>query len=167
MNVLVRHTAHTWNKQRAKILNFITRYGDRRITLATLHSLRALTNEQLQSQPASNVVPATIITISEQGKLLGVGYAIADGSGHCLIVVREDARNQGIGSRIMQELIDSFEKFSCHVAIDNTASLSLCFKSGLHAVALFTGPTGKATLKFERSISNDISSIRNFNPISQ
>lgn len=165
--MLVRHTAQTWNKQRAKILNFITRYGDRRITLATLHSLRALTNEQLQPGPASNVVPASIITISEQGKLMGVGYAIADGSGHCLIVVREDLRNQGIGSRIMQELIDSSEHFSCHVAIDNISSLALCFKNGLHAVMIFTGPTGKATLKFERSIHDDISSIRNFNPISQ
>lgn len=165
--MLIRHNARSWNKQRARIMNFITRYGEKRITLATLHSLRALTNEQLENNPSKNIPQASIITYSEKGLLLGVGYTIADDSGHCLIVVREEARKSGIGNQIMKALIESIERFSCYVALDNIASLALCFKNQLHAVALIKGPTGKATLKFERSTSNGTSSVRNSDSIPQ
>lgn len=159
-------TAQTWNKHRARILNFITRHGDKRITLAALHSLRALSNEQLSPQ-VEQAPPAAIVTYSEQGALLGVAYAIADGSGHCIVVVHSDARRRGIGNTLMKSLIESLPSFSCQVAIDNLASLALCFKNELQAVAMFKGPTGKATLRFERRTVNVSPNIRNTNSISQ
>ncbi|URN92822.1 MAG: GNAT family N-acetyltransferase [Candidatus Pristimantibacillus lignocellulolyticus] len=165
--MLLRHNSRTWNKQRAKILNFISHYGEKRITLATLHSLRLLSDEQLNYQPSSDIVPASVVTFSDQGKLMGVGYAIGDGSGHCLIVVRPEARRNGVGFQIMKELINSLDHFSCQVAIDNVASLALCFKNGLHAVSMFKGPTGKATLRFERSSVHGAATVRNTNTISQ
>lgn len=165
--MLLHLNSLSWKKQRAKILNFITRFGEKRITLATLQSLRALSNEQLDPQNFSDIIPASVVIITEKGVLAGVGYAIDDGSGHCLIVVRPEARRHGIGFQLMQALIDSLEHFSCQVAIDNIASLALCFKHGLHAVSLIKGPTGKATLRFERSSIYGSSSIRNSNPVSQ
>lgn len=158
-------TSQSWNKNRARILNFITRYGEKRITLAALHSLRAISNEQLNAQ-VEKLPPASIVTYTEQGALLGVGYAIADGSGHCIVVVHPDARRRGIGSKLMEALIHSLPSFSCQVAIDNVASLALCFKNELHAVAMFKGPTGKSTLRFERRSINASNTIRNSNPIS-
>ncbi|HIW34995.1 MAG TPA: GNAT family N-acetyltransferase [Candidatus Paenibacillus intestinavium] len=165
--MLFRHTSRSWNKQRAKILNFISHYGEKRITLATLQSLRALSDEQLNYQSSPDIVPASVVTFSDQGKLIGVGYAVGDGSGHCLIVVRPEDRKSGIGFQIMKELIDNLDCFSCHVAIDNISSLTLCFKNGLHAVSMFKGPTGKATLRFERSSVHGAATVRNTNTISQ
>jgi len=158
-------TNQSWSKHRARILNFITRYGEKRITLAALHSLRALSNEQLNPQ-VENLPPASIVTYTEQGALLGVAYAIADGSGHCIVVVHPEARRRGIGSKLMKALIQALPAFSCQVAIDNLASLSLCFNNDLHAVAMFKGPTGKATLRFERRSMNASPNIRNSNPVS-
>lgn len=163
--MLRKLTSQSWSKQRARILNFITRYGEKRITLAALHSLRALANEQLDPQ-VEQLPPASVVTYIEQGALLGVGYAIADGSGHCIVVVHSDARRRGIGSEIMENLIQSSPSFSCQVAIDNVASLALCFKNKLHAVAMFKGPTGKTTLRFERRSTHASTTIRNSNPIS-
>lgn len=157
-------TANTWSTHRARILNFLTRHGDKRITLAALHSLRALSNDQLDPQ-VSCPSPAAIVTYTQQGKLLGVGYAVADGSGHCIIVVHHDARKKGIGNTIMKALIDALPNFSCQVAIDNIASLALCFKNQLHAVAMYKGPTGKATLRFERRYVNVSANFRDSNTI--
>jgi len=163
--MLRRLTSQAWNKQRARILNFITRYGEKRITLAALHSLRALANEQLNPQ-VEELPPAVVYTYTEQGALLGVGYTIADGSGHCIVVVHSDARGRGIGSKIMEALIEASPNFSCQVAIDNVASLAMCFKNQLHAVAMFKGPTGKTTLRFERRPVHASTAIRNTNTIS-
>ncbi|MCM3632531.1 MULTISPECIES: GNAT family N-acetyltransferase [Paenibacillus] len=163
--MLRHHTSQSWKKHRARILNFITRYGEKKITLASLHSLRALSNEQLNVQ-VEHLPPASIVTYTEQGALLGVAYAIADGSGHCIVVVHPDARRRGIGSKLMEALIQSLPSFSCQVAIDNVASLALCFNNELHAVAMFKGPTGKSTLRFERRFMNASPNIRNSNPVS-
>jgi hypothetical protein len=45
------------------------------------------------------------------------------------------------------------KSYSCTVALDNVPSLKMCFRAGLYAVELFTGPTGKPTLRFASSVS--------------
>ena len=161
-----QHTPNSWYKQRAKILNFISRYSDKRITLATLNSLLQLHDEQLNS--SNNSEPqAAVYTYIREGHLLGVAYYNEDGNGHCLIVVHPSARNQGIGVQLLQALIKQFQHFHCYVAIDNIPSLKLCFKSNLQANSMVKGPTGKMTLRFERSIAHENEAAGHLNALSK
>jgi len=156
---------YSWSKQNKQITTFVQAYGDKRITIATLQALQKLTSEQLAVAEHNEFPSAAVVTASSQGKLLGVGFAIDDGSSSCLIVVHPTARRQGIGNQLLDTLIRSLKHFSCLVAVDNISSLSLCFKYGLHATSMHEGPTGKTTLRFERSLSNGSNNTRNLNTI--
>ena len=145
-----QQTPTSWKKQRAKILNFISRYSDKRIAIETFNSLRLLPSEQLLDTK-HEIAPATILTMENEKHLLGVVYFNNIEPKKCLIVVHPLARKKGVGEQLFTSLIKRYDKFRCSVAIDNVSSLKLCFKCGLHAVALTKGPTGKPTLCFERS----------------
>lgn len=160
-------TSQSWVKHKDRIIAFIKAYGNQRITLATLHALQSLSPKQFTAVGDRSSVPAAVVTVSSQGKLLGVAFATDDGSGCCLIVVHPKARRQNIGYQLMGSLIQHLEHFSCHVAVDNISSLALCFKHGLHAVSIHEGPTGKNTLRFERSSSHGSSVTRHLNIVSQ
>src|SRR5690606_26079142 len=139
-----QQTSTSWKKQRAKILNFISRYSDKRIAIETFNSLRLLPSEQLIDTD-NEIAPATILTMVDQKRLLGVVYFNNVEPKQCLVVVHPSARNKGVGEQLFTSLINRYETFRCSVAIDNMSSLKLCFKCGLHAVALTKGPTGKPT----------------------
>lgn len=159
-----QQTSTSWKKQRAKILNFISRYNDKRIAIATFNSLRLLPIEQLTASEGE-VPPATIVTMIDQKHLIGVAYFNNIEPKQCLIVVHPLARKKGVGEQLFTYLIKRYEHFRCYVAADNTSSLKLCFKSGLHAVALTKGPTGKPTLCFERSKEHVKEANWNLNPV--
>jgi len=159
-----QQTQNSWKKQRAKILNFISRYSDKRIAIATFNSLRLLSSEQLLDGD-QDVAPATILTMVDQKHLVGIAYFNNNEPKQCLIVVHPLARKKGVGEQLFTSLISRYKDFRCYVAIDNISSLKLCFKSGLHAVSLSKGPTGKPTLCFERSQEHVTEANRNSNPI--
>ena len=148
-----QQTPNSWKKQRAKILNFISRYSDKRIAIATFNSLRLLSHDQLIASE-HEVAPATILTMVDQKHLIGVAYFNNEEPKQCLIVVHPLSRNKGIGEQLFTSLIQRYNDFKCSVATDNVSSMKLCFNSGLHATGLSIGPTGKPTLCFERSMKH-------------
>lgn len=159
-----QQTPTSWKKQRAKVLNFISRYSEKRIAIATFNSLRLIETDQLseaEQAPAS----ATILTMVEQKHLIGVAYFNNNEPKQCLIVIHPLFRNKGVGEQLFTSLIHKYEQFKCYVATDNINSMKLCFKCGLHAVSISKGPTGKPTLCFERSQEHVTEANRHINPI--
>jgi hypothetical protein len=55
-------------------------------------------------------------------------------------------RNRHTGTALLTAQLERLGHLECHVACDNIPSLKMCFNSGLAAVDLVTGPTGKPTL---------------------
>lgn len=159
-----QQTPTSWKKQRAKVLNFISRYSEKRIAIATFNSLRSIEANQLndsEQEPAS----AAIFSMVEEKHLIGVAYFNNNEPKQCLIVIHPLFRGKGVGEQLFTSLINKYKDFRCYVALDNINSIKLCFKCGLHAISVTKGPTGKPTLCFERSKEHVTEANRHINPI--
>jgi ribosomal protein S18 acetylase RimI-like enzyme len=130
------------DKYRAALLRFIGMYGDRRITGKAIRWLQQVSSEQM-GKPGNLIVVAL-----ENGQWIGIGCAAEHGAHTSFIVIHPRYRGRSVGASLIRELSDRLGEFTCTVAADNMASLKMCFNAGLHAVDVFEGPTGKATLKF-------------------
>ncbi|MFC0333210.1 GNAT family N-acetyltransferase [Paenibacillus sepulcri] len=97
----------------------------------------------------ADVPPAAVAIALEGGKLAAIAFAADAGKRACLVVVHPGHRGRRIGSALLSELRGHFGGLMCSVAADNPASMQMCFHAGMKAVELFTGPTGKPTLRFE------------------
>ncbi|QAY65102.1 GNAT family N-acetyltransferase [Paenibacillus protaetiae] len=159
-------TPEQWTAERKRLIGFAIRFGDKRLTATSMHAFRTLEPEQL-SLPSGEKGAAAVVVASLDGRIAGIGYAGDAGENGCFVVVHSDMRARGIGSKIVKGLMSRFERLACSVACDNAPSMALCFKLGMIAVAMNTGPTGKPTLRFERRISHDTAGTRNSNFVSQ
>ncbi|GKU75797.1 GNAT family N-acetyltransferase [Paenibacillus sp. L3-i20] len=159
-------TPEVWIKERRRLLGFIVRFGEKRITVAALHALRSLDESWLKVDE-SGLFRATVIIAKQNGRLTGLGFASDGGDGGCLIVVHPSARRTGTGSAIMMAMMNTLGKLACHVAADNIPSMALCFGLGMRAVSIHKGPTGKSTLRFERGIHHDSAHSGHIDAISQ
>ncbi|MFC3343721.1 GNAT family N-acetyltransferase [Paenibacillus abyssi] len=146
-------TPEEWRATRYRLTAFAIRHGDRRLTLQGLSALRSLDPDQLAQEglyerniPNSGSVVAVTL---QHGKPVGFAAAVDCGQAACLLVVRPDARGQGIAGTMMKAMIERCGQLVCHVAADNPASMAACFRAGMVAVGLSPGPTGKPTLQFE------------------
>ncbi|ANY65078.1 hypothetical protein BBD42_00235 [Paenibacillus sp. BIHB 4019] len=160
-------TPKQWNCYRNRLADFAVQYSDKRLTAASIQAFRALNSAQLvPSVDAANSEAA--VSIARQGsRLLGVGFAINGSKQECFFVVHPEARELGVGTTVARSLISRLGQLTCHVAVDNIPSMALCFRLGMSAVSMFTGPTGKPTLRFERRTSNDAACTRNIDAIPQ
>ncbi|MBH5317253.1 GNAT family N-acetyltransferase [Paenibacillus sp. GSMTC-2017] len=159
-------TPEDWIKERRRLLSFIVRFGEKRITVAALHAIRSLDESWLQADE-SGYTRATIVIAKRSGHLTGLGFASDGGDGGCLIVVHPSARRTGTGSAIMTSMMNTLGRLACHVAADNIPSMALCFGLGMRAVSIHKGPTGKSTLRFERGIHHDSAHSGHIDVISQ
>lgn len=159
-------TPEMWIKEKRKLLGFIIRFGEKRITVASLHALRSLEPSWLMADESGYSRAAVVITKSG-GRITGLGFAADGGDGGCLIVVHPGARRTGSGSAIMQRMMQALGRLACHVAADNIPSMALCFSLGMKAVSIHKGPTGKSTLRFERGIQHDTARPGHIDAISQ
>jgi GNAT superfamily N-acetyltransferase len=153
-----------------KLVAFAVRYGDNRLTAAGLNELRKLAAlgsrdvrpleplglaapddraAGLAAAQAASSPPAAIAVALEGGKIAAFAFAADAGERACLVVVRPERRGGGLGSMLLRALRSRCGKLACHVATDNPASMQMCFRAGMKAVGLRTGPTGKPTLRFE------------------
>lgn len=144
-------TPESWIKERRRLLGFVLRFGEKRITVAALHALRGLDPDWLRLQE-DGFARAAVAVAQEGGRIVGLGFAADGGDSGCLIVVHPEARRRGAGSAIMKALIRRLGHLACHVAADNVPSMALCFGLGMKAVSIHKGPTGKSTLRFERGL---------------
>ncbi|SEO22483.1 GNAT family N-acetyltransferase [Paenibacillus sp. OV219] len=158
-----------WPASKEKITRFLYRYGDKRITTAALAALQELAPARLSASRAggsggedgagagasvrsgeAGAGPEAAIAIAVVGgKLAAVAFAEDGGERACFVVVSPEFRGQGAGSSLLAALQRRLGRLACTVAADNPASMSMCFRAGMKAVSLHTGPTGKPTLRFE------------------
>ncbi|MUT64450.1 GNAT family N-acetyltransferase [Paenibacillus sp. NEAU-GSW1] len=160
-------TPELWLKERKRLLGFAVRFGEKRLTVAAVHALRLLEPSLLAEMNEAGAPEAVIAVAKLNGRIAGIGFASGGGERGSFFVVHPDARRLGIGSALVRAMIDKLSSFTCNVAIDNVASMRLCFQLGLTAVSLHTGPTGKPTLRFERRINDDAASTRNIDALSK
>jgi ribosomal protein S18 acetylase RimI-like enzyme len=151
-----------WLQGRNRLTQFAIRFGDKRLTAATLRTLRQLEPARLTDDGDAAVVIAT-----QDGRTVGFGLAAGMGEECCMVVVHPEARSLGIGGAIVQAMIKQFGELTCMVAADNTASMALCFRLGMAAVSMHRGPTGKPTLRFERRNVHDTARLGHSDFISQ
>ncbi|WP_216857534.1 N-acetyltransferase [Paenibacillus tritici] len=133
-----------WKSRLAGLLEFLRDYGEQRITLRGCRQLARLTPDQL-ALPGASLLVATVR--GENGRqLAGVSFVSGFGKEACIVAVHPLYRNRHTGTVLLTAQLEQLGHLECQVACDNTASLKMCFNSGLAAVDLLTGPTGKPTL---------------------
>lgn len=135
--------AAEWETQRFQLLRFVRRHGERRISSRAWQRL-LLAGETELSRPGT----AIAVAYTQGGCPAGVAFAAEYGDDACLIAVHPALRGRGVGRRLLRMLAEPWERLTCSVALDNAASVAMCFTAGLVAVGLETGPTGKPTLRF-------------------
>ncbi|MFD0962254.1 GNAT family N-acetyltransferase [Paenibacillus chungangensis] len=151
-------TPEEWRNGRQRLIMFASRFGEKRITAATLHAFRRLDGERLRAD-ASGLSDTAVVTVQSGRRLIGLGFArqvdrsqageADDDEDASMIVIHPAARGVGAGSAILHALLSRLGRLTCYVATDNPASMALCFKFGMRAVSMHRGPTGKPTLRFE------------------
>lgn len=143
-----------WEDGRFQLLRFVRRHGERRITAHAWQKL-LLASEAELAQPGT----AIAVAYTQGGCPAGVAFADHYGESVCLVAVHPALRGRGVGRKLLRVLAEPWERLTCNVAIDNSASVAMCFAAGLVAVGLETGPTGKPTLRFVwRGNSSDAAS---------
>lgn len=153
-----------WMADRKRLLSFAVRFGEKRLTVSAIHTLRMLDPSLLTAYKGNY---RAVITVAKIGsRIVGLGFAADAGENGCFVVVNPETRGLGIGAAIVQSMIKRLGRLSCHVAIDNVPSMALCFRLGMAAISMHTGPTGKPTLRFERGPSDDVACLGNLDVIS-
>jgi ribosomal protein S18 acetylase RimI-like enzyme len=142
-------TPEAWLSEQKRLIGFAIRFGDKRLAVSTIHVLRKL-DPSLLKEGHNAPIGAVAVIAKHSSRIVGFGFAQDGGEGACMVVVHPEARSLGIGSKILQAMIERLGKLSCNVAADNTASMALCFRLGMTAVSMHRGPTGKPTLRFEK-----------------
>lgn len=138
-------TPEQWVLERKRLIEFAVRFGEKRLTVAAIHSLRRLSPDLLANE-------GTVIAVARLGsRIVGLGFAAESGEQSCIIVTHPEVRGIGIGFAVMNVMMQKLGRLTCQVALDNVPSLTLFFRLGMKAVAISTGPTGKPTLRFEWS----------------
>lgn len=146
-----------WKLRLTGLLEFLREYGDQRITLRACRQLTRLTPEQL-AVPGVSLLIATVRGQSGR-QLAGVSFVSGYGKEACLVAVHPLYRGRHTGTALMSAQLQRLGRLECQVACDNPASLKMCFNSGLAAVALTSGPTGKPTLLLRSLINSSSAAI--------
>lgn len=141
---LRRIDAASWSRCQPKLLAFCMHHGGGRITKASLEWLAHAGADRLH-QPGA----AIYAVWTDDGRLAGVCAAAGYGEEASVVVVRPDCRGQRLGERLLKAIITELGQFRCCVAADNLSSLRACFRAGMLAYEVFTGPTGKTTFRLK------------------
>ena len=137
------------------ILSFIRRHGERRITGKAQRWLRRLQAADIQ------IAQGTLILIAHEGhRMIGVLGLSRFGRDVLFIVVRRGMRGRKIGQQMIRKVFTQTGTLIARVATDNTPSMAMFFASGLTAVALEKGVTGKPTLVFTGRNQPDTRAVR-------
>lgn len=132
-----------WMQLKPKLLRFVHKYGENRITAESLQYFRSLQSSDLIEGRGTQVSIAW-----EHNKLTAVSFLSGYGKEASLLVVAPSHRGKRIGSRLLKQHISSMETVYCQVAEDNLACMNACIQAGLRPVAFRYGPTGKPSLLF-------------------
>ena len=127
-------------RSRQTLINFIRKYGERRITKSSIQWLKTVRGSALSED-------GNLILVALDGRRLIGLVAVADyGRQESIAVVHPNYRQQGVGFELVDEAVHQLDRVYARVAMDNIPSLAMCLKAGFVAFALDKGPTGKPTL---------------------
>lgn len=130
---------HQLDRVRSRLLRFLKRYGEKRLTHKALRWLQAL--------PAQPYNEGTFIAVAlEERRLVGVIAIGSHGKEEAIIAVKPSVRRHGVGKKLVRYVLQKVDRLYVRVATDNIPSLKLCFSFGMVAFDLFAGVTGKPTL---------------------
>ncbi|CAH0117764.1 hypothetical protein PAE9249_00225 [Paenibacillus sp. CECT 9249] len=147
IRVIEPGNADKWPKLKQMLLRFVTKYGDGRITTDAFDRLAKLAPEHLRRR-GTQIVTATV-SVDGKKRLVGFSFVSDFGRETCIVIVHPDYRKQEIGTKLLLEQTSRLGQLMCQVALDNAASIQMCFKAGLVAAHMSDGPTGKPTFHFE------------------
>ncbi|RCX17314.1 acetyltransferase (GNAT) family protein [Fontibacillus phaseoli] len=140
-----------WAMQHAEILNFVKRYGRKKIPAGTYRALMKLSCRELL-MPGSSLLLATLQ--AEDGpRIAGISCVSDYGRGISLVVVHPLYRGQGLGSELLNRQFSSLGKLTCLVSLSNLSSLQMCFRAGFRASRLLKPHGGRAVLVLEKNQS--------------
>lgn len=144
INVHIRHIPlQHLDRYRNRLLQFIRLYGENRVTHKALRWFRNLSTDR--SGDEGTLICAAL---DEKGRILGVVVVGHYGLEESFVVVKPSSRAQGVGQALVRQTVQRLGRLYGRVAVDNPASLKMCFNVGMIAFDLFTGVTGKPTLWF-------------------
>ncbi|WP_235439837.1 N-acetyltransferase [Paenibacillus sp. DMB20] len=133
-----------WPDIRRQCYEFMRRFGSKRLTVEGCFHLKTLALDRLK-QPGTALTAVTVR--GEQGRMpIGLSFAAGYGQTACLVAVHPLYRGRRIGTSLLLYQLSRLGRLRCKVAVDNIASLQMCFHAGMRAIALEAGPTGKPTL---------------------
>ncbi|WP_052703015.1 GNAT family N-acetyltransferase [Paenibacillus beijingensis] len=138
-----------WMVLRTQLLGELERWSEGRLTEAGMEMLASARLAELTPVPGEPAPAAAIAAAFVGGRLAGAAFARDAGETACIVAVHPKVRGRGLGSLLLERLQRNWGRLQCKVAADNTASLKMCFRAGMTAVALTEGPTGKPTLLFK------------------
>lgn len=144
----VKHSA--WPQLKPKLLRFVTRFGENRITADSLSKMNRLQATSLHSSDEAEIYVATV-----GNKLAGISFLAERGKAASILVVSPDYRGQRVGAKLLRAHMTA-GTVSCHVAADNLACVNVCLDASMRPVEFLHGPTGKLTYVFTNEQENKI-----------
>lgn len=138
--ILRKLTKEQVRRHRKKLLQFMEKHGDRRITHTAIQWLKTVEARDVNEE--GNLVLAAL----ENRKLVGLILIARYGLKEAAMAVHRDYRNRNIAKALIRETIATLGKMYGRVALDNLPSLKACLDNDMVGFHLFTGPTGKPTL---------------------
>ncbi|MFC4776364.1 GNAT family N-acetyltransferase [Paenibacillus sp. GCM10023252] len=156
--IIQQLTPEQWLSLRKRLVGCARSFGDKRLTVHALDAFQQVQAASLLPETAEPLRPSRsiILLARQERRLVGLSFAEDEGEGACMLAVHPEARGQGIARALLTRMAEHWGgRLVCHVAIDNTPSIAACFGAEMVAVAMHTGPTGKPTLRFERSNVHD------------
>lgn len=132
-----------WGALKPKLIRFVHKHGENRITARSLQCFRRLQPADLAKRNGTQVGIAW-----ENNKLAAASFFSNYGKDASILVASPASRGKGIGSRLLKLHLSSLKQIYCDVAEDNLACIKACIKAGLRPVQSRYGPAGKPTFQF-------------------
>ncbi|WP_145025290.1 GNAT family N-acetyltransferase [Paenibacillus sp. Y412MC10] len=140
-------TREDWLRQHAKILKFVFEHGGNQAARAEFILLARLTAEQLAA-PGTSLMAATV-RCEDGESLAGVSFVSGYGTEGCLVVVHPLYRGRGIGTSLLASQLRQLGTMRCEALLSRLPFVKMCFRAGLHAVAVHQGAAGEPALVME------------------
>jgi GNAT superfamily N-acetyltransferase len=129
-----------WLKYKPLIIDFVSKYGDKRITHKAIRWLKELDAMEMGLE-------GTFLVAAVDGSQIVGFVGVSDyGRSESIAVVHKDHRQNNIGKSMIQHLMNVVDRLYGKVALDNIPSLKMCMAMGMVGFKIFEGPTGKPTM---------------------
>ncbi|OZB96468.1 hypothetical protein [Paenibacillus sp. XY044] len=141
-----------WLRRHAKVLKFVFEHGGNQAAGAEFILLARLSAEQLAA-PGTSLMAATV-RCEDGERLAGVSFVSGYGTGGCLVVVHPLYRGRRVGTNLLASQLQQLGTMRCEALLSRLPFVKMCFRAGLHAVAINQGAAGQPALVMEGTCGN-------------